>query len=152
MVNEHRFHADSVERAVNVIGDRWAFLILRETFFGVRRYSELARNLGLSRKILTERLRRLEAFGILERRAYQRDPVRHEYVLTAAGKELYPAVVALLNWGDRHLAGPEGPPLLLRHRTCGRDAAPALVCTHCGEPLRPEDVDPEPGPGAMPAE
>ena len=147
-MNEHRFQADSVERAVAVVGDRWTFLILREAFFGVRRYSELARNLGLSRKILSERLHKLVEFGILERRLYRRDPDRHEYVLTSAGKELYPAVVALLSWGDRYLAGPEGPPLLLRHRVCGKHAAHALLCTHCGEPLRAADVEPEPGPGA----
>lgn len=151
MANEHRFEADSVARTVAVIGDQWSFLILREAFFGVRRYSELARNLGLSRTILSNRLRRLTANGILEMRRYQEEPERFEYVLTEAGKELYPAVVVLLTWGDRHLAGPEGPPLVLRHRTCGREAAPALVCTHCGEPIRADDVEPVPGPGA-PAE
>ena len=148
VANEHRFEADSVERTVAVVGDRWTFLILREAFFGVRRYGELARNLGLSRTILTERLRRLVKYGVLARRRYRRNPDRYEYVLTAAGRELYPAVVVLLRWGDAHLAGPEGPPLILRHRLCGHDAAPQLTCTHCGVELRAEDVEPEPGPGA----
>ena len=152
MANEHRFEADSVARTVAVIGDQWSFLILREAFFGVRRYSELARNLGLSRTILTDRLRRLTAHGILEMRLYREEPERFEYVLTEAGKELYPAVVVLLSWGDRYLAGPEGPPLVLRHRTCGQEAAAALVCTHCGEPIRVDDIEPVPGPGAPSAD
>ncbi len=82
MANEHRFQADSVARTVAVIGDQWSFLILREAFFGVRRYSELARNLGLSRTILSDRLRRLTANGILEMRRYHEQPERFEYVLT----------------------------------------------------------------------
>jgi DNA-binding HxlR family transcriptional regulator len=151
VANEHRFVADSVERTIAVVGDRWTFLILREAFFGVRRYGELARNLGLSRNILSERLRRLVRHGVLERRRYRRAPDRYEYVLTAAGKEFYPAIVALLCWGDAHLAGPQGPPLILRHRLCGRHAAPRLVCAHCGEQLLPEDVEPLPGPGAKTA-
>ena len=148
VANEHRFESDSVARTVGVIGDRWTFLILREAFFGVRRFSELARNLGLSRKILSERLQKLVAYEILERRPYQIDPERHEYVLTRVGRDLYPAIVALLRWGDEHLAGDEGPPLVLRHRICGKNAAPRLVCSHCGEEILAEDVQPEPGPGA----
>ena len=148
MANEHRFQKDSVQRALEVFGDRWTFLILREAFFGVRRYGELARNLGLSRAILSDRLTKLVAYGVFERRLYRKQPERHEYVLTAAGRELYPAIVCVMQWGDRYLSGPEGPPLTLRHLLCGHDADPHLVCAHCAASLRPEDVQPEPGPGA----
>lgn len=148
MKNEHRFQADSVARALDVVGDRWTFLILREAFFGVRRFGRLARNLGVSRNLLSDRLGRLVAHGVLERRRYREEPERFEYVLTERGRELYPAIVALLRWGDRHLAGPEGPPLVLRHAACGEEAAPEMVCAHCGQQLDPRDVQPEPGPGA----
>jgi DNA-binding HxlR family transcriptional regulator len=148
MTHEHRFEHDSVERTLAIVGDRWAFLIIREAFFGVRRFGQLARNLGLSRNILSARLRTLVEYGILERRPYQADPERHEYLLTDAGRDLYPAIVGLMQWGDRHLAGADGPPLVLRHRTCGHVADPRLVCGHCGEELRARDVEPEAGPGA----
>ncbi len=147
-VNEHRFENDSIARAIAILGDRWTFLILRESFFGVRRYGKLARTLGLSRNILSDRLKRLTAHGILERRRYRQDPDRYEYALTQCGKDLYPAIVALLRWGDEYLAGPEGPPLVLHHTTCGHDAAPVLVCGHCTQPIRATDIQPQPGPGA----
>ena len=148
MANEHRFKNDSVERALEVLGDRWTFLILREAFFGVRRYGQLAQNLGLSRAILSDRLRRLVAYGVFERRRYSDQPERYEYVLTQAGRDLYPAIVCVMQWGDRYLAGPEGPPLVLRHTVCGQNAAPRLVCGHCSTNLEAPDVEPEPGPGA----
>lgn len=148
-MNEHRFENDSVERALAVCGDYWTFLVLREAFFGVRRFSEMAHNLRVSRNILSDRLRKLVAHGILERRRYQENPERFEYRLTPSGKDLYGHTVALLRWGDKHLAGDEGPPLILRHRSCGQDAAPIVVCSHCGQELHPEDVSPEPGPGAL---
>jgi DNA-binding HxlR family transcriptional regulator len=147
-VNEHRFHNDSVERALAVLGDYWTFLVLREAFFGVRRFSELARNLRVSRNILSDRLRKLVAHGILDRRPYQHNPERFEYHLTPRGQDLYGHTVALLRWGDKYLAGPHGPPLLLRHRLCDHDAAPIVVCSHCGKELHAADVTPEPGPGA----
>src|SRR5919202_5617483 len=105
---------DSVTRAVRLLGDRWTFLILREAFYGVRRFGEMARDLGVSRNILSRQLQTLVAHGVLERRLYRTDPERHEYVLSDAGRELYPAIAALMQWGDRHLAGPEGPPVVLR--------------------------------------
>ena len=76
------------------------------------------------------------------------DPDRYEYALTQRGKDLYPAIVALLRWGDEYLAGPEGPPLILHHTACGHDAAPVLVCRHCTQPIRATDIQPQPGPGA----
>ena len=148
MANEHRFRNDSIERTLAILTDRWTFLVVREAFFGVRRYGDFARNLGLSRNILSDRLRRLVAHGIFERRPYRVEPERFEYRLTEQGKELYPAILALLRWGDCYLSGPDGPPLTLRHRPCGEEAIPLLICSHCGEELRAAEVQPEPGPGA----
>lgn len=148
MTNEHRFENCSFARSLDLLGDRWTFLVLREAFFGVRRFGQLARTLGVSRNILSDRLQKLVANGILERRIYRHDPDRYEYRLTQTGKDLYQPIVAILRWGDEHLSGPEGPPLVLRHETCGHDSAPLLVCAHCREPIRPEDMRPEPGPGA----
>jgi DNA-binding HxlR family transcriptional regulator len=146
--NAHRFQACSVARALEVLADRWTFLILRESFFGVRRYSDLARNLGCSRTILSVRLRRLVDAGVLSRERYRTDPTHYEYRLTPAGMELYPAIVALMHWADEHLASPEGPPLLLRHLPCNADTTPTLVCSVCKEPLHAHDIQPHPGPGA----
>jgi len=127
---------------MEVLGERWTLLILREAFYGVRRFSEMQRNLGIARNILSSRLQTLVRAGILERRPLDGSE-RHEYRLTEMGKGLYPALVTIMRWGDQYLAGDEGAPLVLRH-TCGHDAAPELVCSHCREPLRPRDVRPEP--------
>ena len=127
---------------MDILGERWTVLILRESFYGVRRFSDMQRNLGIARNILSARLQTLVAAGVLERR---RGPgsERHEYRLTDMGRDLYPVLVAIMRWGDKHLAGDDGPPLVLRHR-CGHDAAPDVVCSHCGETLRSRDVTPEP--------
>ena len=131
----------SIGRAMEILGERWTFLILRESFYGVRRFSDMQRNLGIARNILSTRLQTLVANGILERRLYQEEPPRHEYRLTEAGRDLYPAIVTLMRWGDRHLSG-ETPPVLLRHNSCGHEADPLLVCSHCHEELDPHEVTP----------
>src|SRR5918911_5096413 len=113
----------SVARAMGVLGERWTFLILRECFYGVRRFSDMQRNLGIARNILSARLQRLVAAGILERRRYQSEPERFEYRLTATGRDLYPAVITIMRWGDEHLLGEDGRPVVLRH-TCGHEADP----------------------------
>jgi DNA-binding HxlR family transcriptional regulator len=141
----HRFTAESVGRALELVGERWTLLILREAFFGVRRYGQLARNLGIPRPTLSTRLKRLVEAGLLEKVAYDED--RHEYRLTDAGKGLFPAVVALMNWGDTYLPTPDGPPIVLRHNDCGRHADPYLACRHCGGEITATAVTPEPGPG-----
>jgi DNA-binding HxlR family transcriptional regulator len=120
---------------------------MREAFFGVRRYGQLARNLNIPRPTLSSRLRTLVDAGLLERVLYAHDPDRHEYQLTDAGRDLFPAIVTLMRWGDAHLAGPEGPPIVLRHNTCGEIADPRLTCQHCGEQIDVHDVTPEAGPG-----
>lgn len=125
-------------------------LILRESFWGVRRFTELQRNLGIARNILSSRLQALVAAGILERRLYQEEPQRYEYTLTEKGLDLYPAIVAIMRWGDKHLAADGNAPLVLRH-TCGEDAAPQLTCAHCGETVDPREITPESGALASPA-
>jgi DNA-binding HxlR family transcriptional regulator len=137
-----RLRTCSIGRAMDILGERWTLLILRECFYGVRRFSVMQRNLGIARNILAARLRLLVRTGILERRRYQEEPERFEYRLTEKGLALYPAVVAIMRWGDEFLAH-EGPPVVLRH-SCGHAAPPLLVCGHCGEELDPHDVTPEP--------
>jgi DNA-binding HxlR family transcriptional regulator len=143
----HRFDGESVGRALALVGERWTLLILREAFFGVRRFGQLARNLKIPRPTLSSRLRMLVDAGLLERVPYAREPDRHEYRLTQAGRDLFPAIVALMRWGDTYLAGPQGPPIVLRHNTCGQIADARLTCTVCGEEVDAHDVTPERGPG-----
>jgi DNA-binding HxlR family transcriptional regulator len=143
----HRFQGDSVSRALALIGDQWTLMILREALFGVRRYGQLVRNLGIARPTLSSRLRSMVDSGLLERVPYARDPDRHEYRLTAAGRELFGAAVMLMRWGDQYLAGPEGPPIVLRHDPCGEIADPEVVCHKCGEEITAHNVTPEPGAG-----
>jgi DNA-binding HxlR family transcriptional regulator len=149
MYELERPEACSIGRAMDILGERWTFLILRECFYGVRRFTDMQRNLGIARNILSARLHTLVRAGILERRRYQSDPERFEYRLTAAGRDLYPAVITIMRWGDEHLLAKDGPPVVLRH-TCGHEADPVVVCSHCSQPLHPHDVTPEPGPGAPP--
>src|SRR5919108_5467477 len=103
----------SIASAMEILGERWTFLVLREAFYGVRRFSEMQRNLGIARNILSTRLQTLVAAGILERRLYREEPERYEYRLTEAGRDLYPSIVTLMRWGDRHLQGEQGPPVVL---------------------------------------
>jgi DNA-binding HxlR family transcriptional regulator len=139
----HRFEGDSVSRALALIGDHWTLMILREALFGVRRYGQFARNLGIPRPTLSARLRSLVDSGLLERVKYSND--RYEYRLTEAGRELFGAAAMLMRWGDRYLAGPEGPPIVLRHHACGQIATPTLTCAECGGEITPYNVTPERG-------
>lgn len=148
----HRFQVDSVGRALALIGDHWTLMILREALFGVRRYGQLARNLGIPRPTLSIRLRSMVDSGLLERVIYARDPDRYEYRLTEAGRDLFGAAAMLMRWGDKYLAGPEGPPIALRHHECGEIADPAVICGNCGKELTAYNVTPEPGPAFRDAE
>lgn len=143
----HRFEAESVGSALSLVGERWTLLILREAFFGVRRFGQLVRNLDIPRPTLSSRLRTLVDAGLLERVPYASDPDRHEYRLTDAGRDLFAAIVSLMQWGDAHLPGPKGPPIVLRHNTCGEIADPHLTCHYCGTDINARNVTPEPGPG-----
>jgi DNA-binding HxlR family transcriptional regulator len=145
----HRLQADSAGRALSLVGERWTMLILREAFFGVRRYGQFARNLNIPRPTLSLRLRKLVDSGLLDRVPYSTGPDRHEYRLTQAGRDLFPAVIALMRWGDTHLAGPEGPPIVLHHETCRKRTHPHLTCDVCGEEINARNVRPERGPGFL---
>src|SRR3978361_773692 len=109
----HRFQGESVGRALELVGERWTLLILREAFFGVQRFGQLARNLSIPRPTLSSRLRTLVDGGLLDRVPYSQDPARHEYRLTDAGHDLFGAIVVLMQWGDQHLPNPAGQPILL---------------------------------------
>jgi DNA-binding HxlR family transcriptional regulator len=139
----------SIARTVAVLGERWTLVILREAFSRRRRFEDIQRDLGIARNILADRLQRLVAEGILERRAYQQRPERFEYRLTDKGRDLYPVLIALMQWGDRYTAGEAGPPVELIHEPCGEHTHPRLVCDHCGEPIDPRDIRPQPGPGLL---
>jgi DNA-binding HxlR family transcriptional regulator len=140
--------ACSIARTMEVAGEPWSPLIVRDAWVGITRFDDLQRDLGISRKVLGERLRWLVAQGVLERRAYSTRPPRDEYVLTQKGVELCGVLMAMTAWGDRWMAGGAGPPVLLRHRGCGEVTHAELRCAHCGEPLSAAEVDVEPGPGA----
>lgn len=139
---------DSVERALAQVGDAWTFRILREAYFGVRRFDGFARRLAVAPNVLTDRLKKMVANGLLDRTPYSERPPRHEYRLTDKGRDLYPAIVLLMRWGDRWLDEGRGPPLELVHRPCGCRTAPLLVCDACRAPIEAREVDWRPGPGA----
>ena len=138
----------SLARALEVVGERWTILILRDAFMGVRRFDDFQRNLGVARNVLHTRLARLVEEGLLERRRYHERPARYEYRLTERGHDLWPVLVALLKWGDRHFAD-RGPPQLVVHRDCGGEISERCVCERCGEPLTVRDVETAEGPGAL---
>jgi DNA-binding HxlR family transcriptional regulator len=123
-------------------------LIIRESFNGVRRFDDFQENLGIARNVLSDRLRKLTAAGVLEKQLYTDRPTRYEYRLTEKGRDLYPTLVSLLQWGDRWEAGEAGAPLVLKHRKCGHDMHTSMTCEACGEPVRPREVEARPGPGA----
>jgi DNA-binding HxlR family transcriptional regulator len=124
----------SVARTLDIVGEKWALLAVREVFLGNRRFDEMIRQTGAPRDTLAARLRTLVETGILERRQYSEHPARYEYYLTEVGKDLYPVILTLRQWGDRHLAGADGPPLVFTHH-CGHPLRARLVCESCGEPV-----------------
>jgi DNA-binding HxlR family transcriptional regulator len=135
----------SIARTLELIGERWTILIIRDAFLGVRRFDEFQRSLGVARNVLQGRLERLVEHGILERKRYQERPERFEYRLTEKGLDLWPVVVSLLAWGDRH-AAPDGAPVLLEHRGCGGRVNDRRICEACGALLGPRDVSARRGP------
>lgn len=139
----------SVARTVAVIGDRWTLMILRDVFLGVRRFEDFQARLGISRTITAERLKALVDEGVLRKVPYQDRPVRHEYRLTDKGLDLYPVIMAIVNFGDRHYAGEAGPPLLHQHKACGCDFEPVMTCSECHAPVGARDVETRAGPGAV---
>lgn len=137
----------SVARTVDLVGDWWTPLVMREAFLGTRRFDAFQANLGIGRNILTQRLNRLVDEGVLVRRPYQERPLRHEYVLTDKGRDLFAVIATMKTWGDRWLAGDDGPPLTYHHTVCDHDMDAEVVCSHCREPLHVREVRARPGPG-----
>lgn len=129
----------SIARTLEVVGEKWSLLAVRELMLGNHRFDEIVRYTGAPRDILTARLRKLEEHGLVERRQYQDRPVRFEYHLTPTGRSLQSVVTMLRQWGDEHLAGADGPPVVFEH-SCGSVLRPQVVCAACEEPLRIEDV------------
>jgi DNA-binding HxlR family transcriptional regulator len=130
----------SIARSLEIVGERWTLLVLRDAFLGVHRFEDFQRSLGVARNVLAERLGRLVDEGVLERRRYQERPERFEYRLTEKGIELWPVMVHLLQWGDRYYADAGGAPMVLAHRDCGGAVDERLDCTACGAKLGPRDV------------
>jgi DNA-binding HxlR family transcriptional regulator len=139
----------SIARTLEVIGERWTILIIRDALLGVHRFDEFRTSLGIARNILTDRLNRLVDNGILQRTRYQEVPPRWDYTLTDRGLELATPILALMHWGDRHLSGRHGPPRLVRHATCGGDVTERHVCAHCGV-IDTTEITIEPGPALRP--
>jgi DNA-binding HxlR family transcriptional regulator len=141
----------SLGRTVELVGQPWVVLILREVVWGVRRFSEMQEHMGVSKSVLSARLDHLVEHGVLERRKYQQPGQRKraEYHLTEKGKDLYPVLTALRQWGDKHLTGPEGPSSVISHEGCGGRVGVKLVCEH-GHEVGPDDLRRDPGPGARP--
>jgi DNA-binding HxlR family transcriptional regulator len=135
-------------RTVSVIGDRWTLLILRDCFLRVRRFENFQARLGVTRPVLASRLRQLVDDAVLTKVPYQQRPLRYEYRLTQKGLDLYPVVMAIVHWGDIHMAGKKGRPLLHQHLNCGEDFDPVMICSVCREPLDPKRVHAHSGPGA----
>jgi DNA-binding HxlR family transcriptional regulator len=133
---------DAVELAMDVLTDRWTFLILREGFFGVRRYGQMQRNLGIARNVLADRLSRLVANGMFEKVRYRTDPDWYEYRLTDRALDLYPVIIGLMRWADTHLArGQDVIDVRLTHRGCGEATEPYLACSHCHLPVSGRDIE-----------
>lgn len=142
----------SVAQTLEVVGEWWTLLILRDSFLGVRRFDEFVERLGISRNVLTDRLDTLVEHGVLERRTYDEARNRSEYVLTERGRDLWPVLTALRQWGDRHLFAEGEEPIVVRHLECGHVAAAETRCASCGELLDARSVRAEPGPGGRAAE
>jgi len=141
----------SVARTLEVIGEWWTMLVVREAFNGVRRFDDFQGRLGIARNVLAARLQGLVEHGILERRLYQERPERYEYRLTPKGFDLYPVLLSLINWGDRWETPERGIPVRIIHE-CGEEAHAALTCSACGKAISARETRAVPGPGALPGQ
>lgn len=140
----------SVAQCLEVVGEWWAMLILRDAFFGVTRFDQFQERLGISRNILNQRLAGLVGAGVLAKVPYSDHPPRYDYQLTDKGRDLWPVLTAMRQWGDKYEA-PDGPPVKLIHKNCGQVFDAMLLCSSCGEPVGARDVRAAPGPGAVEA-
>lgn len=134
----------SIARSLELIGERWSLLVIRDVFLGNRRFDEIQASLGIARNVLASRLQRLVDEGILERRPYQSHPERHEYFLTEMGLDLWPVLVTLMSFGDKYLLGEGEPPMRIVHKACGGVVDDRRICGRCGELLAVRDARAEP--------
>jgi DNA-binding HxlR family transcriptional regulator len=133
----------SIARSLEIVGEWWSLLILREAFQRVRRFDDFQENLGIARNVLTTRLNKLVENGILEKRLYQSNPDRHEYRLTEKGLDLYPVLVTLMQWGDKWATSATQASAKLTHKSCAHITRPVLTCDHCGEAVNVKDLSAE---------
>jgi DNA-binding HxlR family transcriptional regulator len=140
----------SLARTLEVVGERWTLLIVRDALLGLRRFEEFLGSLAIARNVLSARLALLVEYGVLERVRYQERPERFEYRLTARGVDLAPAVIALMQWGDRHFAPPQGPPRLIDHAGCGAQVEAGLTCPACDRAVHPAELRPRLNPAHAP--
>jgi DNA-binding HxlR family transcriptional regulator len=138
----------SIARTLAVIGEAWTPLILRDIVFGLTKFDELQRDLGVATNILTDRLTTLVEHGLLTRAPYQDRPPRYRYELTDKGADLLPVLLALMRWGDKWTAEPAGPPVTVLHHACGEVTEPKTICSVCGRVLVAADIGVRGGPGA----
>ncbi|SFM43443.1 winged helix-turn-helix transcriptional regulator [Marinobacter zhejiangensis] len=138
----------SVARTLSVIGDRWTLIILRDCFLGVRRFEKFESRLGITRHVLTDRLKKLVQNDVLVKTPYQEKPRREEYRLTEKGLALHPVIMSLVHWGNTYMTDDEhGAPLIHIHKSCGHRMSPVTTCSHCGEPVTARDIRVEVGAG-----
>ena len=138
----------SIARSLEIVGDRWTMMILRNALVGQTRFEQFL-SLGVARNVLADRLGRLTNEGILRKLPYQHRPLRHEYYVTDKGRALWPALIALLEWGDRYHA-PDGPPRIVTHDQCGDGIHLQVFCPTCQIRIDPENIGTHPGPGSTP--
>lgn len=138
----------SVAQTLEVVGEWWSLLIVRDAFFGVTRFDDFQARLGISRNVLNQRLGRLVEAGVFVTVPYSEHPPRHCYRLTDKGRDLWPVLTTMRQWGDKY-AAPDGPPLELIHEGCGQRLTAQMTCAACGEPIGARDVRAIPGPGAV---
>lgn len=141
----------SIAQCLEVVGEWWSLLILRDVFLGIRRFDDIQARLGISRNVLNQRLSRLVDLGVLERIPYQDHPPRYEYRLTDKGRDLWLVITAMRQWGDKW-AAPDGPPVEIVHTACDHVSQAVPTCSHCGDPLDARAVRAIPGPGSRDAD
>ncbi len=130
----------SIARTLEIVGERWTLLIVRNAFRGECRFDSFLQSLGLPRNVLTDRLNTLVDHGILQRVPYQQRPLRHEYQLTPKGRDLGPTLLALMEWGDQYTLDDSGPPRVAYHDNCGSPIHLQVVCPQCERTVKPEEV------------
>lgn len=130
----------AVQRTLEIFSDSWAFAVLQELFFGVKKFDDFQRNLSISRSVLARRLKHLEEKQIIGRHLYSSKPERYEYKLTARGRDMYPIFIALRTWGETWLEESATPEVKLIHTLCGKEFIPSIGCSSCGEKVKAEDI------------